>query len=331
MPDHLKTVLITGSAGFIGLHTVKEFVGRGWFVYALVHRSESKKLAELQKAGQIKILNGDITSFGSMKKVLQQCPGSMDAIVHCAGRASDIGWAGEFKRTNFDSIKHLVELTKQHNVKRLVFVSTTDVYGMKDFNGQTEQQLGYDETARNNYPKYKILAEKWLKDNLSADRYSIVRPAAVWGDDDPTLTKRIRDFLAWSPFIVHFGKWKGKNRWPMVHVSHVAKANFMATISPHALGKAINVLEPQKVSMDDFYRMIADKYFPDKKHKTLVLPFWLGICIGGIVSCVSNLLNLKNPVFDPSLYALYSTSKNLDFSCDNYQKLIKLDSKNQQN
>ena len=323
MPDRLKTVLITGAAGFIGLHTVKEFVGRGWFVYALVHRSESVKLSELQKAGQVKILNGDVTSFESMGKVLRQCPDSMDAMVHCAGRASDVGWGREFKKTNFNSIQHLVELTKQHDVKRLVFVSTTDVYGMKDFDGQTEQQLGYDETARNNYPKYKILAEKWLRGNLPAERYSIVRPAAVWGDDDPTLTKRIRDFLTWSPYIVHFGKWKGKNRWPMVHVSHVAKANYLAAVSRRALGEAINVLEPQKVSMDDFYRMIAEKYLPDKKHKTVVLPFWLGVCIGGIVSCISNLLNLKNPFIDPSLYALYSTSKNLDFSCEKYQNLMK--------
>lgn len=323
MPDHLKTVLITGSAGFIGLHTVKEFVDQGWFVYALVHRSKSARLSELQKAGQIRILNGDITNFESMEKVLLQCPDSMDAIVHCAGRASDIGWAREFRKTNFNSVQYLVELTKQHNVKRLIFVSTTDVYGLKDFNGQTEQQLGYDETSRNNYPKYKILAEKWLRDNLFADRYSIIRPAAVWGDDDPTLTKRIRDFLAWSPFIVHFGKWKGKNRWPMVHISHVAKANFLATISPQALGQAINVLEPEQVSIDDFYHMIAEKYFTDKKHRTVVLPFWLGICIGSVVSSISNLLNLKHPIIDPSLYALYSISKNLDFSCDKYQNLIK--------
>lgn len=321
MRNDLKTVLITGSAGFIGLHTVKEFVEQGWFVYALVHRSKSAELAEIQKAGQVKILNGDITSFDSMKNVLLQCPDSMDAIVHCAGRASDIGWAREFRKTNFNSVQHLVELTKQHEVKRFVFVSTTDVYGLKDFSGQTEEQIGYDESARNNYPKYKILAEKWLKSNLPPDRYSIIRPAAVWGDDDPTLTKRMRDFLAWSPYIIHFGRWKGENRWPMVHVSHVARANFLAAVLPQALGESINVLQPQQVSIDDFYRIIAEKYFPDKKFKTVALPFWLGILVGSFVSFISNLLNLKGPIFDPSLYALYSVSRNLDFSCEKFQNL----------
>lgn len=322
MRSDLKTVLITGAAGFIGLHTVKEFLNHRWFVYALVHRSESAELSQLEDAGKVKIFNGDITCFDSMKDVLEQCIDSLDAIVHCAGRASDIGWARDFKKTNFNSVQHLVELVKLHEVKRFVFVSTTDVYGMKDFSGQTEEELGYDDRPRNNYPKFKILAEKWIKTNLPADRYSIVRPAAVWGDDDPTLTKRIRDFHAWSPYIVHFGKWKGENRWPMVHVSHVAKANFLAAVSPQALGESINILEEHRVTIDDFYRIITEKYFPGKKIQTVTLPFWLGFLIGCFVSFISNLLNLKSPIFDPSIYALYSVSCNLDFSCQKYQNLI---------
>lgn len=323
MSNHLKTALITGSAGFIGLHTVDQFVENGWFVYALVHNTKSAKLNELQNAGSVKILTGDITNFKSMESVLQQCPDSMDVVVHCAGRASDIGWASEFKNANFRSIQHLVTLTKQYNVKRLVFVSTTDVYGMRDFHGGNEEELGYEKKARNNYPKYKILAEKWIIDNLPSNRYSIVRPAAVWGDDDPTLTKRIRDFLAWSPFILHFGKWKGQNRWPVAEVRNVAKANFLIATSEETLGKAINVLEPEHISMDDFYHIIAKKYFPDKVHKTVVLPFWLGVCFGFVVSCISNALKLKQPIVDPSLYALYSVSKNLDFDSKRYQELIR--------
>lgn len=322
MRSDLKNVLVTGAAGFIGLHTVKEFVGRGWFVYALVHRSRSAELSELERAGKLAILSGDITCFESMKGVVEQCEGTLDAVVHCAGRASDVGWAREFRRTNFDSVQHLVELVKEYEVGRFVFVSTTDVYGMRDFCGQTEDELGYDEGARNNYPKYKILAEKWIKGNLPAERYSIVRPAAVWGDDDPTLTKRIRDFHAWSPFIVHFGKWKGENRWPMVHVSEVARANYLAATLPEAASESINVLEDKNVSVDDFYRIIAKKYFPDKTFKTVVLPFWVGVVVGGFVSFISNLLNLKGPIFDPSLYALYSVSSNLDFSCDKFQNLV---------
>ena len=321
MQRNIKSVLITGSAGFIGLQTLKEFINHEYFVYAMIHKSIPEELLKLEHSKKIEILRGDITNYNSMKETLQKCC-NINAIIHCAGRASDIGWASEFKKTNYNSVKHLVKLTIENNIERLIFVSTTDVYGLKDFNGETEEELDYDTKARNNYPKYKILAEQWIKTNLPKNRYSIIRPAAVWGDNDPTLTKRIRDFLAWSPYIIHFGKSKGTNRWPIVDVKHVAKANYLATISPQALGQAINILEPQHITIDMFYHMIANKYLPNKKFKTITLPLWLGIIIGTIVSLISNLLNLKYPIIDPSLYALYSVSRNLDFSCQKYQDLI---------
>ena len=321
MADNLKTVLITGAAGFIGWHTVLEFLKQGWFVCALVHKNNSAKLKELQEQDRIRIVKGEMTSLESMQSVFSNCPAKLSAVVHCAGRASDVGWESRFRKNNYYSVQHLVELVKQYNVGRFVFVSTTDVYGLKDFNGQTENELPYDEKARNNYPKYKIMAEKWIRENLSANRYCIIRPAAVWGDDDPTLTKRVRHFLAWSPFIVHFGKWKGKNRWPLVHVDNVARANCLAATSPQAVGEAINVLDPHYTSIDEFYRMVSEKYFPQKKYRTVILPFWLGVCIGATVSGLSNLLNLSQPFIDPSLYALYSVSRNLDFSCEKYLQL----------
>ena len=152
----------------------------------------------------------------------------------------------------------------RQDVGRFVFVSTTDVYGMRDFHGETEDDLDYDPRPRNPYPKYKILSEKWIAANLPKDRYSIVRPAAVWGDDDPSMTKRVRDFLGWSPYIVHFGKWKGRNRWPKVHVDTVAKANYLAATLPEAAGEAFHVLDEEWTSVDEFYRFVAERFFPEQ-------------------------------------------------------------------
>ena len=54
----------------------------------------------------------------------------------------------------------------EHGVKRFVYLSTADVYGLHDFNGESEEELAFDETVKNPYPKYKILSEKWLAANL---------------------------------------------------------------------------------------------------------------------------------------------------------------------
>ncbi|MBI9018357.1 MAG: NAD(P)-dependent oxidoreductase [Phycisphaerae bacterium] len=293
-------------------HMVLTCVNHNCFVYALVHNNIRNELVELEEQNKIKIISADITSFDSLENAFNPIQ-TLDAVIHCAGRASDIGWDREFRQTNYESIKHLVKLTSQYKVKRLVFVSSTDVYGLKDFHGQNEQQLSYAEKANNPYLKYKIKAEKYLKANLPANQYCIIRPAAVWGKDDPTLTRRIKDFLAFSPYIIHFGKWKGQNRWPLAHVDNVALANYIGAFHRQACGIAINVLDEKKTTMDEFYRYVAKAYFPGRKYKSITLPFWLGLVIGSFVSIISNTFNLSHPFIDPSLYALYSVSKNLDF------------------
>jgi len=321
-----KIALITGAAGFIGSHTVHEFVRNGWFVYAVVHRKKSAALCELQEQGRINILQADLSDLDDVARLFGNLPTSPDAVVHCAGRASDTGWASEFRKANFDSVKNLTAFVKQYDIEKFVFVSTTDVYGIRDFNGETEEQLNYDPHPRNNYPKFKILAEKWIKSSLPPRQWCILRPAAAWGPDDPTFTKRLHDFFAWSPFIVHFGKWKGQNRWPAVHVDTVAGANFLAAVNPRAAGEAINVIDAKRVTADEFYRMIIRTYFPDKTFRPLNLPYWAGWCFAAPVSIISHILNQRNPFADPSLYALKSVSSNLDFSGEKMRQLFELSS-----
>ena len=320
MSGNIKKVLITGAGGFIGSNTVKHFVTNGWFVYAMVHNNIPDCISELEGEEQIQVVKGDVTSEASLRNAFSCCKG-LDAIVHCAGRASDVGREKEFVRLNYESVKLISQCVLEFDISRLVYISSTDVYGLYDFNGQSENELGFDGKCWNNYPKYKIKSEIWLANNLPPERYSIVRPAAVWGEGDPTLTKRFCDFLAISPWIIHFGKWRGKNRWPAVKVETVADVILLATDNCQLAGTAINAIDDDRLSIDEFYRMLAARYFPERKYRTLVLPFWIGWVIGKVISSISNLLNLDKPFADPSLYALYSVSRNLDFSGEKCQIL----------
>ena len=314
-------MLVTGAAGFIGLNTVREALRRGWRVDAVIHRTSHPELDALAASGLISLLRCDLSAPGQVRDAFTSCP-AFDAVIHCAGRASDVGWAREFRKANFESVVNLGTCCRETGVSRFVFVSTTDVYGLRDFHGECEDDLPYDESARNPYPRFKILAEKWLRDNLPPKRYAVIRPAAVWGEGDPTLTPRFRAFLETSPFIIHFGRWRGGNRWPLADVRTVAAANCLAATRPEAAGRAINVLDAAHTTMEAFYRQIAAQYFPNRKFRTMTLPYALGAALGGFVSTVSNLLNLKHPFTDPSLYALRSVSHNLDFSSVRLQALF---------
>ena len=306
-------MMVTGAAGFIGLNTVRELVRRGVYVYAVTHRRSHPELTAFAESGALHLHQADLSDAAQVRAAFVACP-ALDAVIHCAGRATDVGWAREFRKANYESVVNLGLLCRETGVGRFVFVSTTDVYGMRDFHGESEDALPFDKAARNPYPRFKILAEKWLRANLPAEQVSIIRPAEVWGEGDPTLLPRFRAFLAASPAIVHFGRWRGRNRWPLAHVKTVAIANFLAAVRPEAAGLSINVIDPAFTSIETFYRQVAARYFPVRCYRSITLPYGCGWVLGGLISGVSNLLNLNHPFTDPSLYALRSVSHNLDFS-----------------
>ncbi len=322
----MKHVFITGAAGFIGGYIVNQFVDEGWHVLALVHRRTSPSLDALVAKGRVTILRGDLKNMppigASLVAELNSRQAALDVIVHCAGRASDVGWRSAFRKANYDSVRELVQISKTMNVQRFVFISTTDAYGLSDFHGEAEDELPLKARPSNPYPEFKIKAEHMIRQELSPEQFVLIRPAQVWGVGDRTLTPRIVDFLKTSPWIVHFGKWRGQNRWPLAHVRNVALTTFLASVDPDIGGHAVNVVDDEQTTMDEFYHILAALYLPHKRFRTVTLPFWVGQMVSSLISWISNCLNLDTPFTDPSFYALYSVSHNLDFSNHRMKKLI---------
>lgn len=304
----MKKVLVTGAAGFIGQNVVKAYIEHGWFVYALVHKNIPQELTSLKN---VEIIRGDITEASSILLP------AVDVVAHVAGIASDIGKDEDFRRVNFESIKYLSQIAG----KKFVYVSTSDVYGIMDFIN-ADENTPLKEYPLNPYPKYKIMSENWLRENCR--RYVIIRPAAVFGEGDKTLEKRVVDFLKTSPYIVHFGKWKGKNRWPLANVKNVANTIVAVSEFDDFNNQAITIIDSKKTTIDEYYREIAARCFPDKKFKNLYLPLWVGKVLGIISTTLSNLFNLRQPLFDPTFYAVHHVSSNLDFSSAKMEKALSL-------
>ena len=304
----MKKVLVTGAGGFIGLNVVKEYSQCGWHVLALVHRNIPEELTVLKN---VEIIKGDVTD----ESFMSQFRSEIDVVAHVAGLAADIGSDEKFKKINYEPIKYLSKLPKD----KIVYVSSSDVYGIKDFQN-ADENTPLCEFPKNPYPHYKIESEKWL--NKNCEKYVIIRPAAVWGAGDKTLENRFVDFSKVSPFIIHFGKWKGQNRWPLANVKNVAKTIVAVSTLNDFDNEAVTIIDPEKISIDEYYRMLAKKYFPEKKFISITLPFIAGKILGFVSTFLSNLLKLKTPIFDPTFYAVHHVSSNLDFSCDKMLKVL---------
>ena len=269
----------------------------------LVHRRQPK-----DPAPGAEYVAGDMSDSSGLRRQVEAI--APDVIVHAAALASDVGPDSLFRKLNYEPVVTLAPLAK----RKFVFISTADVYGIRDFSGEDVSTLKFDDNLHNPYPRYKIMSELWLKANLPPERFACIRPAAVWGPGDETLERRVADFLRSSPFIVHFGKWRGRNRWPLADVRRVAEAAWLAATTNRWDGDGVTVIDSRRITAEEFYRETAARLFPGRKYRTLCLPMWLGVCIGRLSSSIASALRLTHVPFDPSYYALKTVSSNLDFT-----------------
>jgi nucleoside-diphosphate-sugar epimerase len=303
MRDKLVRILITGAGGYIGSNAVEYFVRQGFTVTGMIHDNVQEKF----RRSCVEAIRADLMDAESLNGLFVH---DYDYVLHIAALASDVGRDEWFRVANFEAVKQLATLSMEHAVKRFVYLSTADVYGLHDFHGEGEDELVFDGKATNPYPKYKIQSEQWLAEHVPAERFSCVRPCVVFGHGDTTITPRTIAYLKNSPALFHFGKWKGRNRWPLAHVENVCRTLHAAMVLPEAGGKGVTVLDSKFTTLSEYYHEMAREFLPTKKIREVSLPLWTVWPL----AWMSSTLSRRKPLFDPTLYALDTITHNLDFS-----------------
>ena len=118
--------LVTGGAGFIGSHLIDRLVSRGDQVTVLDNMS-SGKLEFIQQhvdSGNITLINGDITDFDDVKKVMKD----IDCVYHLAANP-DIRLGTKITDTDLKqgtiATYNVLESMRIFGVKRIVFASSS--------------------------------------------------------------------------------------------------------------------------------------------------------------------------------------------------------------
>ena len=131
--------LVTGGAGFIGSHIVKELVHQGQQVTVLDNLSGGKLENLAAVKDKITFIQGDM---GDFSVVLAACKGT-DFVLHLAALISVAESMAQPQKTaeiNVQGTVNVLEAAKQCGVKRVVFSSSAAVYG-------TRPELPYNETT----------------------------------------------------------------------------------------------------------------------------------------------------------------------------------------
>lgn len=130
-------ILVTGGAGFIGSNLVDSLLNDGHQIVVVDNFNDyyDVKIKEQNVSGNLnnpnyKLYRYDIENFENIEKVFQE--NQFDAVIHLAGRAGvrpSLENPQSYVLSNVLGTINLLELMKKYNVKKLVFASSSSVYG----------------------------------------------------------------------------------------------------------------------------------------------------------------------------------------------------------
>lgn len=250
-----KKIIVTGGCGFIGSHLVDELVEMGCDVMVIDNLSaENERFYSNPKA---KYLTRSITE----SKIIPKFSG-VDCVFHLAAE-SRIGRCTNKPalaiETNAQGTLNVLEACVEHNVKKIIYSSTSSVYGL------TEKMPISEESpidCLNPYSASKYFGEKLIElyAKMHGIRYTIFRYFNVFGERSPA-------FGPYAPvlgiFLKQLGKCNltivgdGEQRRDFIHVSDVVNANLHIWKNDLLENQILNVGSGSNISINELANMVS--------------------------------------------------------------------------
>jgi len=132
-----KVFLVTGGAGFIGFHVIKNLLDLDYFVISVDNFNDyydvnlkKDRINNLISRKNFKSFNVDICNYQNLKEIFKQF--RIDSVINLAAQAGvrySINNPFIYEHYNNLGFLNVLELMKEFNIKKLVFASSSSVYG----------------------------------------------------------------------------------------------------------------------------------------------------------------------------------------------------------
>jgi len=247
--------VVTGGAGFIGSHIVKNLVNRGHLV-TVIDNLHSGKMENLESIkNKIKFEKVDILNFDKLDQILN----NSDGIFHQAALTivqESFEKEKQYFDVNVNGTKNIFEIAKKYHI-RVIYASSSSVYGDTD---QIPSKEDSKRKALNPYAQTKleceILAEQFAKNGLNVLglRYFNVYGIGQTGTYAGVITQFLKNLKEHKSLIINGN---GKQIRDFIHVEDVARVNLIAMESQIkngffniGTGRAISILELAKIMIN---------------------------------------------------------------------------------
>jgi nucleoside-diphosphate-sugar epimerase len=228
----MPRILIVG-CGYVGQATADLFHAAGWAVEGWTQSAESaaKLAAKPYSVRPVDIAN---------KAQVGACAGTFDAIIQCV--SSGGGDADAYRQIYLNGARNLLN---QFRGVRMLFTSSTSVYGQRDGPWVTEESETKParETGR-------VLIQ--TEELVLGDGGIVARLAGIYG---PGRSALLSKFLAGTGTIDP----KNDRFVNQIHRDDIAAALFLLLNRPASPREIYNVVDDQPILLSECYRWLAEK------------------------------------------------------------------------
>ncbi len=251
-----KKYIVTGGAGFIGSHIVDDLCAQGHNVIVVDNLSSGSKNNINPKAT---FIEADIRVRDSFGEAIS----GADGIFHCAAIVSvqySLEHPTETEEVNVGGTLNILEVARIAGIRRLVFSSSSAVYGSVTTGAISENAPTHPESP---YGQHKLQSENDIHEAITVGKMEgvILRYFNVYGS-------RQRADSPYSGVIARFAQLKkegkpltilgdGSQTRDFVHVSDVVAANLLAMQTSNASGEIFNIGSGKETSVLEIAKFIG--------------------------------------------------------------------------
>ncbi|MDF2751366.1 MAG: NAD-dependent epimerase/dehydratase family protein, partial [Gaiellaceae bacterium] len=220
---------ISGGAGFLGLHLARRLIAAGHEVRSL----DLVGLDDPQLEGRVREIRGDIRDEAAARELVE----GARILVHAAAALPIRGSRAEIESVNVDGTLTLLSAAAHAGVRRVVFVSSTAVYGVPDKHPIEEddplQGVGH-------YGESKIEAEDAVRAFMRRGLDCVIlRPKTFIGPERLGVFEILFDWIRDGRRIYTLGD--GSNRYQLLAVEDLVEAIMLSASKRTAASQTLNV------------------------------------------------------------------------------------------
>ncbi|MFC1974837.1 NAD-dependent epimerase/dehydratase family protein [Chloroflexota bacterium] len=237
--------LVTGATGYVGSHLIKALIEREYSVVGLVRDFRSN--FDQNWTGVEQRL-GDITNIDTIQQAITD---DIDVVFHLA--FSTAPYSNE--TVNITGIENLINVCRNRNLKRFIFISSALVYGpndpnqivMEDFPGKPNTACGQQQLMVEN-----LLLEAFQEDQMPV---VIIRPSEIYGGEGGFFgEEHLKGIVSGTMPIVG----RGNANISMSHIDDVVQSLLLVAEVENIEGQIFNINTPDIITTNELATIISN-------------------------------------------------------------------------